>query len=170
MNQNKYQLPRQNKGVPPMDFQKIQKEQQQKQIDTQNKISLAMAEDFTLISDLISEENYEKLKNFIMPTFAKIPASTFKVGVNDYLELFLRIFDKDEKNFNLIEIGMLADMIFQSSHDLDDKEDIIELLKFRVDMLPLFIVFNEKRTAITNYTIQQMESSIPVIQNSIIKG
>ena len=105
-----------------------------------------------------------------MPTFAKIPASTFKVGVNDYLELFLRIFDKDEKNFNLIEIGMLADMIFQSSHDLDDKEDIIELLKFRVDMLPLFIVFNEKRTAITNYTIQQMESSIPVIQNSIIKG
>jgi len=72
---NQRKMPDTRNTPPQMDFGKIQREQQQKEFEKQKLISETMQKDFTAITNLISEDDYEKMKEFVLPCFSRMPAS-----------------------------------------------------------------------------------------------
>lgn len=94
---------------------------------------------------VISEEKYIKLSQIIHNQFGIVSERKFDMmPLSDYIALYNKIYNSDVTEFNLIEFGIISDMLFvyvQLNHT-DLEMTVLEYLAFKKEMEILPITFH----------------------------
>ncbi len=139
----------------------------QQQIEMENILRRRMTEKKLNMLDHISEDDFKIFKEIIEVQFGELPAPKFKISNTQFLEIYRKVYREDVTEFNLIEWGVLADMVYVEmpySKCMDSFEELEDFLEFKIRLESLFIVFNMNKNICMQETEREFSTKASILR------
>lgn len=136
--------------------------QQSKEQKEFNKIySRRLSSNRVVITSLISQDVFSYIKEKIQPLFGKVPHSNFGINAQYFLDLYKKIYNAEETDFSIIEIGIISDL-FNIYYKVDTIDEIEEMLLYKQQASALSAKYHEIKNKCELETHRELQSKIKI--------